>query len=137
MGSDLFMHSSRQKTMPTYEYRCIDCNHKFEIILSYQEYESAIPKCPECGSPHPERIIKPVRIARSDGDRMESFADPAQLANLDEDPKTLGKMMRQMSSELGEDMGAEFNEVVDRLEKGQSPEDIEREIPDLGADLDP
>jgi hypothetical protein len=43
-------------------------------------------------------------------------------------------MMRQMSQELGEDMGADFDEVVDRLEKGQSPEDIERDLPDLGSD---
>ena len=34
-------------------------------------------------------------------------------------------MMRKMSSEMGEDMGPEFDEVVGRLEAGQSPEDIE------------
>jgi hypothetical protein len=31
-------------------------------------------------------------------------------------------------------MGPEFDEVVNRLEKGQSPEDIERDLPDLGSD---
>ena len=120
--------------MPTYEYRCIDCNHKFEIYLSYQEYESAAVTCPKCGHLHPERIIRPVRITRTEGDRLESLADPAQLASLDDDPQTLGRMMRQMSRELGEDMGSEFDEVVDRLEKGQSPEQIEQDLPDLGAD---
>jgi hypothetical protein len=30
---------------------------------------------------------------------------------------------------------AEFNDVVDRLEKGQSPEDIEKEMPDLGSGM--
>jgi len=34
-------------------------------------------------------------------------------------------------------MPPEFDEVVDRLEKGQSPEDIERDLPDLANDLDP
>ncbi len=38
---------------------------------------------------------------------------------------------------MGEDMGSEFDEVVERLEKGQSPEDIERELPDLSADAGP
>jgi putative FmdB family regulatory protein len=120
--------------MPAYEYRCIDCNHKFEIFLTYQEYGSAEVACPECGKKHLERIIKPLRIARTDSGRLESLADPAQLAGMDEDPQTLGKMMRQMSRELGEDMGPEFDEVVDRLEKGQSPEQIERDLPDLGSD---
>jgi len=120
--------------MPNYEYRCIDCNQKFEIFLSYQEYVSATVCCPACGKNHLKRIIKPVRVTRSEGNRMESLADPSQLAGLDDDPQTLGRMMRQMSQELGEDMGAEFDEVVDRLEKGHSPEEIERDIPDLGSD---
>jgi hypothetical protein len=32
-------------------------------------------------------------------------------------------------------MGSEFEEVVDRLESGESPEDIETAMPDLGADM--
>ena len=65
---------------------------------------------------------------------MDSLTDPGLMDGLDDDPQTLGKMMREMSRELGEDMGSEFDEVVDRLEKGQSPEEIERDLPDLGAD---
>ena len=120
--------------MPTYEYHCIDCNHKFDLYLSYQDYGSAAISCPVCGHSEPQRIIKPVRVSRSEEDRFSNLSDPSQLEGLDEDPQTLGKMMRQMSSELGEDMGAEFDEVVDRLEKGQTPEDIERDLPDLGAE---
>ncbi len=120
--------------MPTYEFRCINCNHKFEIYLTYQEYGTRSVICPSCDHTDPERIIKPVRVTRSDEDRFDALADPEKLAGLDDDPQTLGRMMRQMSQELGEDMGADFDEVVDRLEKGQSPEDIERDLPDLGGD---
>jgi len=120
--------------MPTYEFRCNNCNHKFEIYLTYQEYGSKPVSCPGCGHPEPERIIRPVRVARSDQERFDAMADPEKLAGLDDDPQTLGRMMRQMSQELGEDMGSDFDEVVDRLEKGQSPEDIEREVPELGTD---
>jgi len=42
-------------------------------------------------------------------------------------------MMRKMGKEMGEEIPPEFNEVVDRLEKGQSPKDIEKELPDLGG----
>ncbi|MCJ7716183.1 MAG: zinc ribbon domain-containing protein [Anaerolineales bacterium] len=126
--------------MPNYEYRCTDCNHFFELFLTYQEYGAHIASCPKCKSSQLKRIIRPVRVAHSEEDRLESLTDPGQLARLDDDPETLGKMMRRMSQELGEDMGSEFDEVVDRLEKGQSPEDIERDLPDLGSggsDLDP
>ncbi len=119
--------------MPYYEYYCTDCNQNFEIFLTYQEYGSQMTNCPMCDSLQIKRIIKPVRVARSEEGRLESLTDPEQLAGLDNDPQTLGKMMRQMSRELGEDMGPEFDEVVDRLEKGQSPEDIEQDLPDLGS----
>ena len=33
--------------MPTYEYRCNQCEHTFEITRSYKEEESAI-TCPKC-----------------------------------------------------------------------------------------
>jgi hypothetical protein len=35
---------------------------------------------------------------------------------------------------MGEDMGPEFDEVIDRLESGQSPEEIEEAVPDLGGE---
>jgi hypothetical protein len=38
-----------------------------------------------------------------------------------------------MSQEMGEDMGDEFNEVVGRLESGESPETIEESMPELAA----
>jgi Flp pilus assembly protein TadB len=41
--------------------------------------------------------------------------------------------MRHMSSEMGEDLGDEFDEVVGRLEAGESPESIEETLPDLGG----
>ena len=54
------------------------------------------------------------------------------LEGLEEDPKAMGQMMRKMGKEMGEEMPPEFDEVVDRLEKGQSPEEIEKAVPDLG-----
>jgi hypothetical protein len=57
------------------------------------------------------------------------------LAGLEEDPKAMGRMMRKMSREMGEDLGPEFDEVVGRLEAGQSPKDIEKTIPELGEGM--
>ncbi len=63
---------------------------------------------------------------------MDSLMDESALAAMEsDDPKELGRMMRKMGSEMGEDLGDEFGEVVDRLEKGQSPDEIEKALPDL------
>ncbi len=118
--------------MPDYEYRCLNCRKKFEIFMTYADYGTKEITCPHCGGKDVQRRIGRIRVARSDHDRMQNLADPANMANLDEDPQALGRMMRQMRSEVGENMGPEFDEVVSRLEKGQTPDQIEKELPDLG-----
>ncbi len=122
--------------MPAYEYRCLDCRKRFEIFLKFSEYGTKPVTCPYCQSNNVQRRIGRVRVGRSDENRLSNLADPSRLANVDEDPRALGKMMREMSHEVGEDMGGEFDEVVSRLESGQNPEDIERELPDLGGASD-
>ncbi len=117
--------------MPTYEYRCLDCNRRFEIFMTYAEYGSRPVACPHCGSENVQRRIGRVRVARSEDALLDDFADPAALEGLEDDPQALGRMMRKMSRELGEDLGPEFDEVVDRLEAGQSPDEIESALPDL------
>jgi hypothetical protein len=79
------------------------------------------------------RRIGRIRIAKSEESRLDDLADPSALAGLEDDPRELGRMMRKMSSEMGEELGPEFDEVVGRLEAGQSPDDIESELPDLGG----
>jgi len=81
-----------------------------------------------------------VRVAKSDTSRADALADnfndPSALAGLENDPQAMGRVMRKMGKEMGEELPPEFNEVVDRLEKGQSPEEIETELPDLGGAAD-
>ncbi len=62
---------------------------------------------------------------------MEEIADPANLEGIDNDPVAMGRMLKKMKKQMGEEIAPEFDEVVNRLEKGQSPEQIEKELPDL------
>ena len=121
--------------MPAYTYQCQDCGKRFTVRMSYAEYGQREVRCPACGSLNLRRIIGRIRMVRSEESRLESLADPSMLDALDEDPRALGRMMREMSRELGEDLGPEFEEVVDRLEKGQTPEEIEQALPELADDL--
>ncbi len=121
--------------MPTYDFICNACEKRFEIFLTFSEYGKKTVHCAHCESTNVRRRMTKVRIARSDESRMESAAnDFSGLEGLEDDPKALGRMMRKMGGEMGEDLPPEFNDVVDRLEAGQSPEEIESALPDLGAD---
>jgi len=117
--------------MPIYQYRCLNCKNRFEVFLTYQEYGTKVIQCPRCTSDQVQRRIGRIRIAKSEESRLDALTDTTNLEGLENDPRALGKMMRKMGNEMGEEVGPEFNEVVDRLESGQSPEDIEKAIPDL------
>lgn len=117
--------------MPNYPYRCVACKKKFEIYQSYSKYGTHPVVCPNCGSQNIERRISRIRISRSEESRLDNLSDFDNLDGLEDDPRALGRMMRKMSQEMGEDAQPEINEVVDRLEAGQSPEEIEAAIPGI------
>jgi hypothetical protein len=101
--------------------------------MSYSEFGTRPVACPHCQSQNVQRRINRVRIARSEESRLDSMSDLDDLEGLEDDPRALGRMMRRMGQEMGEEVGPEFDEVIDRLEAGQSPEEIESAIPDLGG----
>ena len=127
--------------MPIYEYGCYDCRKRVSVFWrTISDAEAGTPKCPRCGGTNLKRLISKVSMVRSEESRLENLADSAMLGGLDEnDPKSMAKFMKKMTGELGDemgdDLGPEFDEVIDRLEKGQNPEDIEKEMPDLGNAL--
>ena len=103
--------------------------------MTFAEYGEKAVHCAYCQSNNVRRRMTKVRIAKSDASRMESAADDfSGMEGIEDDPKALARMMRKMGGEMGEDLPTEFNEVVDRLEAGQSPEEIESVLPDLGVD---
>jgi putative FmdB family regulatory protein len=131
--------------MPTYDFICNTCEKRFDVFMTFSEYgtlasrggrsagEKAV-HCTHCQSDNVRRRMTKVRIAKSDESRMESAADDfSGMDGIEDDPKALARMMRKMGGEMGEDLPAEFNEVVGRLEAGQSPEEIQSILPDLGG----
>jgi putative FmdB family regulatory protein len=115
------------RKMPIYEYRCQSCGRRISLLRSLSD--ESPPRCTACGSQELKRLISKVAVLRSEESRLESLADPSSFAGLDEnDPKSLARWMRKMSRETGEDLGPEFDEMVDRMEAGESPEDIERSM---------
>lgn len=119
--------------MPVYEYRCHDCRRRISIFWrTFADAQNGTPVCPHCGGTNLTRLISRVRVVRSEESRLESLADDSFLSDFDEkDPRSLARMMRRMADEVGEDLGPEFEEVVGRLEAGESPEEIEKAMPEL------
>lgn len=124
--------------MPTYPYQCENCDQSFALTQSYKDYGKSKVACPNCGEQDVTRVLARVRFARSEESRLDSIADPSMLAGIEDDPKAMGAMMRKMTNEFGDEIGGggsdtEANEIISRLESGQSPEQIEKDLPDLGG----
>lgn len=122
----------RGSKMPIYEYVCRSCNRRTRLFMTYAEYDRAAPTCVHCGSGDLKRRVGRVAVARSEDSRMDTLMSDDSLAGLEDDPRAMGRFMREMSREMGEEMGDEFEEVAARLEKGESPESIEASMPGLG-----
>ena len=129
--------------MPIYEYRCLDCGRKVSIFWrSLSAVNEKTAACDRCGSRRLTRLASRVRVLRGNGSgdlgASGDDLDDAllnEMASLDEnDPRALGRFMRRMAQESGEDLGPEFEEVVGRLEKGEDPEQIEKSMGDLFGD---
>lgn len=123
--------------MPIYEYRCENCRRRVALFWrTYAAAEESQPVCPRCHSTHLTRLVSRVRVVRSASGRVDDMADPSWLSDLDEnDPRSLGRAMRRMADEMGEEMEPEFEEAISRLEAGEDPEEIEKSMPELmGAD---
>lgn len=100
--------------MPIYEYRCADCRQKTTIItLSVRETVDVV--CSHCGGRSLTKLVSRVVLGRSEESRLEGLADPSALAGLDEnDPASVGRWMKKMGREMGDEAGEGFDEDVDR-----------------------
>ena len=87
-----------------------------------------------------ERLLSRVTIFR--GGDSEDVVGDEDFAGMDAamegletgDPRSLARMTRQMSEEMGEDLPQEFEPMLRRMEAGEMPDDAEFE--DAAGDLD-
>lgn len=118
--------------MPIYEYLCRKCNIIFQFFIRTPGREAS-PACPKCGGSDMERVMssfstsRKASITSSGGDAMPD------MSGLDEsDPRSMARAIRHMADDMGEDLGPELHEAIARLEAGEDPEQVERELEDAG-----
>jgi putative FmdB family regulatory protein len=111
--------------MPIYEYTCADCHRR--VSLFYQTFSSAaaaVPSCPNCGSLNLTRLVSRVFQLKSEDAQLDDLADPSSFGDLDEnDPRSVARWARKLGDQMGEDLGDDWGEMVDRLEAGEDLDD--------------
>ncbi|MDI9612915.1 MAG: zinc ribbon domain-containing protein [Acidobacteriota bacterium] len=100
--------------MPIYEYHCRACRRRMSfLVMTPSTFE---PECRFCGGRELERLFSRFSSPKSEEQRLESLADPASLAGLDEsDPGSVARWVKKMGGELGDDLdGGEIDELAER-----------------------
>jgi len=133
--------------MPEYEFFCGECNTIYQFF-SKTINTSKIPNCPKCKSTQLERIACSFSAVTGSSDNDSNSDDLPQIdeakmekamtslakeANrIDEnDPRQAANLMRKLSKETGIKLGSGMEEALSRMEKGEDPDEIEKEMGDL------
>ncbi|MSQ31894.1 MAG: hypothetical protein EXR59_01465 [Dehalococcoidia bacterium] len=110
--------------MPIYEYRCKQCR-KVSAILMRSTLKK--PVCKHCGSESVDKIISSFAVVHGRNQSLDDDYDNMQrkMEGVDQDdPRSLAKLARKMQSKGGEDLGTEFNTMVERMEGGEMPAEM-------------
>jgi putative FmdB family regulatory protein len=109
--------------MPIYEYRCTACRRKV-TVLTMRVSEAVDPVCEHCGSRDLTRLLSRFAMVRSEDARLDDLTSDAALGDVDEsDPKSMARWMKKMGSELGEDLGDDFEAMTDEMAGTSSDDD--------------
>ncbi len=111
--------------MPIYEYRCNSCRKRMSIFQRQVDSPAAA-VCPNCGGSDLTRLISRFAVVHSEDQVLDSLEDEAMFSGVDEnDPKSVAAWARKMQTKVGEDTEPEFEEMLDRMEAGEMPEDLD------------
>jgi putative FmdB family regulatory protein len=132
--------------MPIYEFLCQDCNTIFNFFSSRINTEKR-PDCPKCGRKELERQVSAFAVigrAKEKGEddllagldetkmehALEGLMREAEGMNED-DPRQMAQLMRKFSDKTGLSLGAPMEEAIARMEAGEDPDAIEKDMGDL------
>jgi putative FmdB family regulatory protein len=137
--------------MPIYEFYCPDCNTLFNFF-SRAINTSKIPFCPKCKTRKLERQMSAFALTGKakevGGDEdlpfdegkmekaMQMLASEADRINED-DPRQAANLMRKLTDMTGMELGSGMEEALQRMERGEDPEQVEAEMGDLLESEDP
>ena len=134
--------------MPIYEFYCPDCHTVFSFHSSRIETEKR-PDCPRCKRPRLERQVSLFSVVKGVEEETGADLDEAALERAvtalagkeeafdSEDPRQAARAMREFYRAGGLEMGPGAEEYLRRLEAGQDPEEVDREVGHLLDGEDP
>jgi putative FmdB family regulatory protein len=110
--------------MPIFEYRCRQCG-AVSSVLVFPTDSLAELRCHGCGGAGLDRIPSRFAVHRTEADRLAGLdAGAARDDSFYADPRNIGLDAKRRARDLGVDLDADFDEVVERARTAGDPEDL-------------
>ena len=132
--------------MPIYEFYCDQCHTIFNFFASRPTTDRR-PDCPKCGKVALDKMMSTFatigKARETDGDDPLAGLDEAKMEQAlsglmreaerinEDDPRQMAGLMRSFAEKTGMRLGASMEEAIARMEAGEDPEQVEREMGDL------
>ena len=111
--------------MPIYEYRCAACEGITEAF--HRALEGAtLPKCEHCGSTRVTRAISRFNTGKTEKQILDEYGVPDPGAGPDayKDPRQIGRWAEKRFDEMGVEMPAEAQQMIDAAREGELPDPV-------------
>ena len=108
--------------MPIYEYRCPECNAITEAFHRSLE-RAVIPSCERCGAEGLERAVSRFATPKTEAQVMEQYGSPGPGSGPDayKDPRQIGRWAEERFEQMGVEMPAEAQQMIDAAREGDLP----------------
>jgi putative FmdB family regulatory protein len=131
--------------MPIYEYYCDQCNVIFNFYSS-RVNTTKVPACPKCGKVELAKQISTfatITKGKEEGGDQFSGLDESKMEHAfeslmreaehinEDDPKQMASLMRKFTSQTGIHLGDSMEQAISRMEAGEDPEQVEKEMGEL------
>ena len=135
--------------MPIYEFFCEDCNMIFNFFSRRVDTETT-PHCPRCSREQLQRQVSMFATIGKASEEEDHFAglDESKMEKAleslmkeseginEDDPRQMAALMRKFTDRTGINLGDNMEEAISRMEHGEDPDEIEKEMGDLLGDED-
>lgn len=108
--------------MPIFEYDCLACRKRFSALVGVVA-DATPPVCPRCGGADLKKRVSRFARVRSEDDAIDAIADAADNMDMD-DPRAMRRLMKDMASEMSEDLDPdEFEQAMEEEASGSGATD--------------
>ena len=117
--------------MPVYEYRCNNCH---QVVALYLRNFADVPqvRCTRCGSHNLSRLFSTFAVHKTYKDVYEDILSDSQLVRgmMANDPRAMAQWSKKMEGAGGGEIGPEYEEMTERLERGERWDKVAGEMQD-------